>query len=335
MFEVTRAQLLQHRRRAGGLTGRAPRSDDSIRSAAWVGLQDSVPRAALVSLHARVAGTEPDDWNHASLIGVWGPRFSAYVVPEVDRVYFTLGRLSNAGVKRDRSERLADRLGSLLGDGSMMYREAGAALGVDHNALRYAAQTGRVALHWDGANPPIIWMVPRPDLDPLDARTELLRRYLHVFGTASVDSFRRWAGIGAGEAKESFAELSPELLEVSTPIGEEWMLGANEESIRSDDQVDAAVRLLPSGDAYTLLTATHRELLVPDPERAAELWPSRVWPGAVLVGNEVVGVWRRAAEAVTISLWGSQPKRAIEQIAAEAERLPIPGLERPITVTWT
>ena len=90
----------------------------------------------------------------------------------------------------------------------MRYREAGSALGVDHNALRYAALTGRVALHWDGANPPDIWIVDPPDIEPLDARTELLRRYLHVFGTGSVESFRRWAGIGVAEAKESFASIS-------------------------------------------------------------------------------------------------------------------------------
>lgn len=314
---------------------RLPRNAASLRSAAWVGLQDSVPRAALLSLHARVEDVEPGDWNHESLIGVWGPRFSAYVVSEADRAYFTLGRLSNAGPKRDRSEGLADRLAALLGDGSMMYRDAGAALGVDHNALRYAAQTGRVALHWDGANPPFIWMLQRPDMDPVDARTELLRRYVHVFGTAKVDGFRRWAGIGRTEAKESFDRLAPELVEARTPTGEEWMLAADEESMRSDGPVEAVVRLLPSGDAYTLLTAVHRELLVPHPERAAEVWPSRVWPGAILVGEEVVGVWRRAAEAVTITLWETHPAATIEEITAEAQGLPIPGLDRPITVTWS
>ena len=172
--------MLGHRRRAGGLTGRMSRNEGSLRSAAWAGLQDSVPRAALLPLHARVAGIQPDDWDHPSLLGVWGLRFSAYVVPEADRGYFTLGRLPNPGSKRDRSESLADRL------------------------------------------PPLL-----------------------------------------------------------------------------------------------------------------ELWPSRVWPGAVLVGDEVVGVWRRAAEAVTITLWDEQPDETIEAIAAEAKGLPIPGLERPITMSWS
>ncbi len=97
VFAVSRSQLLRHRRRVGGLTGRMAKTDESLRSSAWVGLQDSVPRAALLSLHARVDDIEPDDWNHSSLIGVWGPRFSAYVVFERDRACFTLGRLPNRG----------------------------------------------------------------------------------------------------------------------------------------------------------------------------------------------------------------------------------------------
>ncbi len=46
-------------------------------------------------------------------------------------------------------------------------------------------------------------------------------------------------------------------------------------------------------------------------------------------------MWRRAAEAVTITLWEHTPTRPIEEIAAEAEGMPIPGLDRPIAVTWS
>ena len=42
--------------------------------AVWAGLQDSMPRAALLSIHARMAGTEPESWEDPSLVQVWGPR---------------------------------------------------------------------------------------------------------------------------------------------------------------------------------------------------------------------------------------------------------------------
>jgi hypothetical protein len=45
-----------------------PMRPESLRRAAWAGLQDGMPRAALLSLHARVEGVKPplgDEWRLA------------------------------------------------------------------------------------------------------------------------------------------------------------------------------------------------------------------------------------------------------------------------------
>jgi hypothetical protein len=55
-LELTQAQILGFRRAVGGLETRLPFGPDALRRAAWAGLQDSMPRAALLSIHARVAG---------------------------------------------------------------------------------------------------------------------------------------------------------------------------------------------------------------------------------------------------------------------------------------
>ena len=57
-LELTRSQILAFRRRAASLDERLPRGQGALRRAAWAGLQDSMPRAALFSIHARVAGTD-------------------------------------------------------------------------------------------------------------------------------------------------------------------------------------------------------------------------------------------------------------------------------------
>src|SRR6187455_56510 len=90
---LTREQILAHRRRAGALDRRLPPGPDSLHRAAWAGLQDSMPRAAVLSIHARVDGTRPSTFEDPSLVQVWGPRFSAFVVAAQDRAVFTLGRL--------------------------------------------------------------------------------------------------------------------------------------------------------------------------------------------------------------------------------------------------
>ena len=108
---------------------------------------------------------------------------------------FTLGRLTDDAAKRHAAEELADQLEAFLDGRRMKFGEAGRGLGRQPNALRYAAPTGRVVMRWDGARQPTIWMVPRPDVDPADARLELVRRYLHVLGPGTAEGFSDWAGI--------------------------------------------------------------------------------------------------------------------------------------------
>src|SRR5689334_24991418 len=92
-LDLTRPQILAFRRQAGALDERLPRGQRSLRRAAWAGLQDSMPRAALLSIHARVEGTEPSTWEDSSLVHLWGPRYHTYLVADRDRAVFTLGRL--------------------------------------------------------------------------------------------------------------------------------------------------------------------------------------------------------------------------------------------------
>jgi hypothetical protein len=153
---VTRQQIVAFRRRVGALDERMPMGSQSLRRAAWAGLQDSMPRAALLSLHARVDRVESSTWEDPSLAQLWGSRF--------------------------RAERMAERLHAHLDGTRMTDREVGRALGVG-NELRYAATTGTVAIRWDGARAPTVWTVAAAEVDPADACRELARRYIHGFRT--------------------------------------------------------------------------------------------------------------------------------------------------------
>jgi hypothetical protein len=293
-----------------------------------------MPRAALLSIHARVEGTNPTTWEDESLVQLWGPRGSAYVVPARDRAVFTLGRLSEEGARRRLAEDLAARLDALLGDEKMSYGEAGRALGEDPNRLRYAALTGQVLMRWDGAKKPVIWTVPPPEVDPRDARLELARRYLHIFGPGTPESFAGWAGLVAGRGPAIFDDLRGSLTPVRTPIGEAWILAGDEPAFRAPPGPVAPARLLPSGDAYFLLQGDDRELLVTDADRRGALWTSRVWPGALLVEGEIVGTWRRSKEKVTIQPWRRLSRAERDTVEAECGSLPLPGLGGPVVVGW-
>jgi hypothetical protein len=332
MLRLTRRQILSFRRRAGVLDERLPAGAESLRRAAWAGLQDSMPRAALLSLHARVESVEPASWENPSLAQLWGPRFNTYVVAACDFALFSLGRLPDDARGRERAERMAALLHGGLGNTRMTDRELGARLGLG-NELRYAATTGTIAIRWGGARAPEVWTVPPPELTAAEAQRELARRHLHVFGPSTAERFARWAGISRRAAIATWAALEDELLSVKTPLGDERLLAADEEAMRAAETVAAPARLLPSGDAYTLLDGAERELLVPQESHRNRLWTPRVWPGALLVDGEVAGTWRRANATVRIEAWTRLGRTARETVEAEAHALPLPEAGR-IEVLW-
>ena len=333
-LDLTRGQILSFRRHVGALDERLPRGERSLRRAAWAGLQDSMPRAALLSIHARVEGTKPSTWEDASLVHLWGPRYHTYLIAARDRAIFTLGRLPDEGGPLRVAEDLAARLASLVGRRRTRYGDAGGALGMNPNRLRYAAATGTVLIRWDGARQPIVWTVPRPEVDPRDARLELARRYLHIFGPTTAEAFAEWAGIGTQGGVAAFEGLRRSLTPVRTPIGDAWILTRDEPTLRTASVPAASARLLPSGDTYFLLQGDDRKLLVPDARRRGALWTSRVWPGGVLVEGEIVGTWRRSLGTVTIQTWRRLTRAARDAVEAEAASLPLPDLQGRVVVRW-
>jgi hypothetical protein len=277
-----------------------------------------MPRAAVLSIHARVEVTAPDAWADPALVQLWGPRYSLFAVAAEDRAVFTLGRLPEDSKGLRRAIETADRLEAFLDGRELPFGQAG------HNSLRYGAATGRLLLRWNGARQPTIRVVPAPDVDPDVARAELVRRYLHVYGPATAASFADWAAVSSRSAHSSFERIAGELVEVRSPIGDAWILATDEASFASEPDTPAPARLLPSGDSYWLYQGVDRELLVPDAAHRPLLWTPRVWPGALLVAGEIAGTWRRANADIRIETWRSFTRSEREAIEAEAAILPLP-----------
>lgn len=336
---LDRAAVLAFRRATQALDARLPAGPASVRQAAWAGLQDSVPRAALLAIHARVEAAHAELLDHPSLVQIWGPRYSTYVVAAEDLAVFTLGRLPEGGRRRRLAEDLAARLAARLGEDWVDEAMAARLLGEPPYRLRYAALTGRIVVRWDGARRPPIRVRPQPDAEPTEARRELARRYLHVFGPGSAVGFARWAGLDRSDAERAFRELEPSLVPTRSPLGDGWLLEADEPlargADRDRDRPAAVVRLLPSGDPYTLFfDEAGRSCIVPDEGRRRRLWTPRVWPGAVLLRGEIVGTWRRAGTTVRIEPWQALARVELEAVEAEAASLPLPGFGGPIRVDW-
>jgi DNA glycosylase AlkZ-like len=293
-----------------------------------------MPRAALLSIHARVEGTKSSTWEDPSLVQLWGPRYNVFVVAARDLAIFSLGTYPDDIKGQRRAQDLAARLGALLGDLRMSYREAGHALGVHPNSLRYASPTGTILIRWVGAGPPTIWTVAPPDIDRRDARLELARRYMHSYGPTTPEAFAGWSGIGLRHAAAAFDALRGLLTPVQTPLGNAWILARDEPVLSAALGAAAPARFLPSGDAYLLLQGADRELLVPDADRRRALWTPRVWPGGLLLDGEIAGTWRRADAVLTVQTWRRLSRTERDAVEAEAQSLPLAGLEGRIVVRW-
>jgi hypothetical protein len=311
----------------------------SFARAVWGGLQDSIPRSGVLSLHARVEDTQPDSWEDPSVAQVWF-RGSDYIVPRSDAGIFTLGSSTRDRERCRQLDNLADKIHRVTRGRTMTVREVVDELRLAHPThIREVTLTGRVHIRWNASQ---IWIIPvdRPEIDAEDARRELARRHIHWFGPTTVARLARWAGVEARDAARTWTSIEDELeaVEVNGPDGvaeRRFVLGTDVDALLAAEPI-AGVRLLPYDDAYTKLD---RELLVPDPALRARVLPvvgqSTLGhtPGAILVDGEIVGSWQRQQRKVTIHPWSKLSTSIRDAIEAEAQTFPIAGSSK-VSVAW-
>ncbi|WP_158566415.1 DNA glycosylase AlkZ-like family protein [Micromonospora craterilacus] len=326
---VRREDVIGFRVRAQHLHRRLPAT--SRHRAARCGLPDGAPRSAVLSLHARAGGVGPDDWDDPAFTQVWGPRGAVYVVAEADVAVFTLGLLPTDGRKRQAAYEAADAVRDAVGSRDVRKRDVLGAVGNRVERLLLACTTGRLRVRWDGRDT-LVRVTDPPQVDPDEARRELLRRFLGALGPATVQGFARWAGLSIVDSRESWRALTDELVEVTVAgQGGPAILDADRAALIDAPQA-GGVRLLPPGDPYLL--AADRELLVPVAAHRRAIWPAgTVQPGALFVGGELCGTWRRRGHRVEISTWAEVDDAVRAAAEREAGGFPL-ALDRDIAVTW-
>lgn len=330
---VGASSVLAYRVRASHLDEKLPAR--ALAEAAWGGLQDSAPRAAVISLHARVEGVEPGAWDDPSLVQIWGPRGADYVVPRRDVDVFTIGRLPADPERRRELDAIADAVHRVLNGRSMLTSEVAKALPELGHLIRLTSITGRVHIRWNASR---IWAIPadRPTGEPEAARVELARRFLHWFAPATLARFAWLAGIEPADAKLAWSGLSGELDAVSVDGAERYVLRSDFDALVGAEPIEG-VRLLPHADPFLKIDG---ELVVADPERRLQIFPTQkskpaFWPvsGGVLVDGEIVGSWARQQRRVTVHPWSALSEGVRERIGSEALAFPIAGRREP-QVVW-
>ncbi len=320
-FRVSRTQAVNYRLAVNNLSRRLPAG--SYVQAAYVGLQDTAPRDALLGFHARVAGCEPSAWEHPQLIQTYSPRAAVYVLPRDDFGVFTIGRLPRDPAARQKLEDRAERACAELA-------------GLPHPATRLPGEdralcaTGRFAVRWT-TSAVHVWAQPRPSIDPETAWIELCRRHVHAFGPTTPAAYAWWAGLSLRDAKETFALLTPELLAVDYDGHPSWILAADETTLAVAEPM-RGVRLLVASD-LRIFGQDRTGLFVGPGLRQQTPLADTFHPHGLLIDGSIVGAWGRRAGRVNVKAFGPLPPATRRAIRDEAESMPIPGATMTMSLT--
>lgn len=163
---------------------------------------------------------------------------------------------------------------------------------------------------------------PLRDGDRPPARAELARRFLHCYGPSTPRAFAEWTTRSVADARDAFALLDEELVEIDAAGTKAWALAADADALADPPQADG-IRLLPPQDPY--LQQRDRTTLLPDKTLHPRLWRPVRPPGVVLTAGQLVATWRsqRAGKRLTVTVEPfaplATPTRAA--IVAEADRI--------------
>jgi Winged helix DNA-binding domain len=151
---------------------------------------------------------------------------------------------------------------------------------------------------------------------PVEARAELIRRYLAAFGPSSLRDIGQWSMMHVPELKASLELL--ELRRFRDEQGRE-LVDVPRGPLPSAD-TPAPVRFLPKWD-NVLLAWADRTRVLPEPYRKKVIRMNGDVAQTFLVDGFVAGTWRAEAGRVVVEPFDRLSRSAQREVREEAERL--------------
>lgn len=315
---------------------------------AAIGLQEYPPGwGALAALRARSLDPLPSD-----VVQVNSFRGSPYVVPRADARVFTAALVpeDEAGLKSLVWSAAAKEVieegyevGAALSLVGAAAREGlgGGPLDRDafHQAMRERLPAGLLPWcrgcqshhvrpgFWRALGPLEVTVMPEkatwaladpPSMSLDEARAELVRRFLRVYGPATHSQLASWAQTAASHAKKLFEGVREELAEASVEGRRGFVLADDVDRLESPPAA-SGVRLLGGHDPY--VAQPDRASLVPDVAVRKRLFPPVGRPGVVLADGVPAGLWRGRKQGDVLELsveWHGEPVDVAAEAAAIA-----------------
>ena len=171
---------------------------------------------------------------------------------------------------------------------------------------------------WHGRPEGRFVAIEEPDAhDPLEARAEILRRYLAAFGPASRRDMVKWTMMHVPEIQRALDVLEP-LRRFRDEHGRE-LLDVPRAPL-PDPDTPAPVRFLPKWD-NVLLAFADRTRVLPEPYRKVVIGANGDVAQTFLVDGFVAGMWRVEKGRVMTEPFAPLPRLVQQEVEDEAERL--------------
>jgi hypothetical protein len=354
---VDPAKLAAWRARRQFLSSLAPGGHVEQVATDLVGIQAQVMSSAALSIAIRVTDGRVDDVPAAvadrRLVRSWGMRGTLHLwaADDYPLVVAALGLRENwrrpvwlryFGVTEAEMEALIGAVGEILGDGRPRSRSELAAeiadrLGPKQGAnlagswgtyLKPAAMRGLLCQAAGDGNKvtftrPDIWIGRWRDVDPQEALTTLVRRYLRAYGPASAKELSRWWGDNLGALKPALAALADDLVDIEAGDARGLFLRSELDAV-GDERPDHAPVLLGAFDPLSVGMG-RRDWFLPS-EHTTRVSRTAGWISpVVLLDGAVAGVWSGARSgdryAITIDLFEPPAGELKRQLQAAGERI--------------
>ena len=229
------------------------------------------------------------------------------------------------------ARRLAPSVRALAATGPVTTAEALAYLEREHGLTgwnaRRAWRAARVRAHLLHHHESALWharpesrfvALEEPDAhDPVEARAEVLDRYLAAFGPASRRDIAAWSMMHVPEIVSALERLEP-LVRFRDEHGRE-LLDVPRAPL-PDAETPAPVRFLPKWD-NVLLAFADRTRVLPEQNRKRVIRMNGDVAQTFLVDGFVAGIWRAENGRVALEPFSPLPRSAQRELRDEAERL--------------
>lgn len=326
------------------------------------GIQAQVMSAAEMAIGTRVDGITSQDvqtalWRDRTLIKTWVMRAALHLIPAKELPLFVAARkltdiqnwpyyFNYYGIDRPTLERYLEIGPEILTSQPMKREEFAMAVSEQLKSpelrdllLTKGWGTPLKPLAWcgelcfgpsQGQNVtfvrPRAWIGEWQPLEPYAALQEILRRYLHAFGPATVEDFVLWWGARIAPTRKLFKSLEDELELVEV---EGWPAYALQKTIGPMQDLEPAgtINLLPLFDAYTMGIGRGKEIepLISQSFQKQVYRPQGWISAVVLVDGYIKGIWefKKQPTQATINVTLFEPATPLirDGIAAEAEHL--------------